>query len=236
MRALSSAWRSGVQLYDPSLWQAKYPEIEESMMRDATIRAALSKRFHMVAATDWSIQPRDPGSPVADLAVAVATELLKRARGNTQARLNLARACLSGSRYMRVHGAIEQVNIDGGLRSWWVPKSFEDIDKRSFRKVAERSSEGDLTAHWEQWHVGRGQWEPLTCDRLDSLAMHVYQDDESTFGYGRGLREALAWWWYAKEHVFVESLAAVERFAQGVVTASVVGSGTAAIAAASAAR
>jgi hypothetical protein len=52
---------------------------------------------------------------------------------------------------------------------------------------------------------------------------HVYQDDEGTLGHGRGLREALGWWWYAKTQVFQESLQAVERFAQGILTAKVDG-------------
>jgi hypothetical protein len=35
VRALSTAYRSGIQVHDPSLWLLREPELEEKMLRDA---------------------------------------------------------------------------------------------------------------------------------------------------------------------------------------------------------
>jgi hypothetical protein len=222
-RALSSAWRNGVQLNDPSLWLFRDPEVEEKMLRDADIRHAVGYRRHLIAGKDWSLLPRDETSPRAPLSTHVGTTLLKEIEGFTSARMNLARAFFSGARFARIHGEIRNLTLgDGKERTWWVPTRIEDIDKRMYR-IVPHNDDGDLSAHWERWDVGETTFETET--RFDALhtIKHVYQDDEASLGHGSALREALGWWWYAKEHVFQESLAAVEKFAQGVLTAKVDG-------------
>lgn len=222
-RALSSAYRNGVQLHDPSLWQFRDPEVEEKMLRDADIRHAVGYRRHLIAGKDWSLLPRDESSPRAPLATHVGTTLLKEIEGFTQARMNLARAFFSGARFARIHGEARTLTLgDGKPRTWWVPTRLEDTDKRMYR-IVPHNDEGVLSAHWERWDTGMVGFVPET--RVDALhtIKHVYQDDEATLGYGSALREALGWWWYAKTHVFQESLAAVEKFAQGVLVAKVDG-------------
>jgi hypothetical protein len=227
-RALSSAWRNGVQLHDPSLWQFRDPEVEEKMLRDADIRHAVGYRRHLIAGKDWQLMPKDPADPRGKMATAVGESLLRNIESFTQARMNLARAFFSGARFARIHGEPRILDLgDGKRRTWWVPTRLEDTDKRMYRIVPSKHDEGDgdvrLSAVWERWNVGASRFEPET--RWDALhtIKHVYQDDEATLGYGSALREALGWWWYAKEHVFQESLAAVERFAQGIITAKVDG-------------
>lgn len=222
-RALSGAWRNGVQLHDPSLWQFRDPEVEEKMLRDPDIRHAVGYRRHLIAGKDWSLLPRDETSPRAPLATHVGTTLLKEIEGFTQARMNLARAFFSGARFARIHGEPRTLTLgDGKPRTWWVPTRLEDIDKRMYR-IVPKNEEGDLSAHWERWNVGEVGFDPET--RFDALhtLKHVYQDDEATLGYGSALREALGWCWYAKEHVFQESLAAIEKYAQGMLVAKIDG-------------
>tara|TARA_R110000765_G_scaffold41597_1_gene88516 strand:- start:1192 stop:2514 length:1323 start_codon:yes stop_codon:yes gene_type:complete len=222
-RALSSAWRNGVQLHDPSLWLFRDPEVEEKMLRDADIRHAVGYRRHLIAGKDWALVPRDETSPLSDLSVHVGTTLLKEVEGFTQARMNLARAFFSGARFARIHGEPRVLDLgDGKKRTWWVPTRIEDLDKRMYRVVPNNDG-GSLSAHWERWNVGAAEYDVET--RFDAVhtIKHVYQDDEASLGHGSALREALGWWWYAKEHVFQESLAAVEKFAQGVLIAKVDG-------------
>jgi len=222
-RALSSAWRNGVQLHDPSLWQFREPEIEEKMLRDADIRHAVGYRRHLIAGKDWSLLPRDESSPRAELANHVGTTLLKEIEGFTQARMNLARAFFSGARFARIHGEARVLTLgDGKSRTWWVPTRLEDVDKKMYR-IVPHNDEGKLSAHWERWNVGESLFEAESRWDAAHTIKHVYQDDEATLGYGSALREALGWTWYTKEHVFQESIAAVERFAQGVLTARVDG-------------
>lgn len=223
IRALSSVWRNRTQLHDPSIWLQRDPEAEEKMLRDADIKAAIGLRKHMIAGKDWNLTPLVDTSPSADMAVHVGTELVKKIEGFTQARMNLARAFFSGARFARVHGEPQVLTLgDGRPRTWWVPIRLEDLDKRSYRIVP--TSDGDeLRAHWERWDVGAAAWVAESRRHAVQTIRHVYEDDQATLGYGSGLRDALGWWWYAKEHVFQESLMAVEKFAQGTYRAKVDG-------------
>lgn len=224
VRALSSAWRSGVQLYDPSVWLARDPEAEEKMLRDADIAHAVAFRRHLIAGRQWTLQPLEKESPRGPVAVGVGAGLLGCIRHFTGARLNLARAFFSGARFARIHGEARIMRIgDGRLRTWWVPTHLEDLDKRSFRIVPDKVGSGPLTAHWQRWDVGASQWKDQSVADARETIRHVYQDDQGSLGYGRGLREAIGWWWYAKENIFHESLQAAERFAQGIITAKIDG-------------
>jgi hypothetical protein len=111
---------------------------------------------------------------------------------------------------------------DGKPRTWIVPTRLEDMDKRMFRIVPDIHGD-ELAAHWESWDVFEQRWESESVTDARTTIRHVYQDDQATLGHGRALREALGWWWYAKEHVFQESLQAVERFAQGIIHAKIDG-------------
>lgn len=223
VRALSQVWRNSIQTYDPSLWLLRDPEVEEKMLRDADIAHAIQHRKHLIAGRKWACTPRVPGSPRASMSVAVASELLEGIKHFTTARLNLARAFFSGARFGRIHGVVRTLNIgDGKPRQWWVPTRIEDMDKRMFR-IVPKTKDGQLSAHWERWNVATDQWEVQTVEDAIHTIRHVYQDDQPSLGYGKGLREALGWWWYAKEHVMQESLQAIERFAQGILTAKIDG-------------
>jgi len=223
VRALGAAWRNGIELHDPSLWLIKEPEMEEKMLRDADIAHAVGFRRHLIAGRRWNVIPANEGNKRSALAVGVATHLLQQIEHFTQARLNLARAFFSGARFARIHGKVKTLTLgDGKARKWWVPTRLEDMDKRMFRITPVRD-EGEPKIQWKQWDLLKDDWRPLTVEEIALTVRHVYQDDQASLGHGRGLREALAWWWWAKEHVFRESLQAVERFAQGILTAQVDG-------------
>lgn len=225
VRALSTAWRNGVQIYDPSLWLTRDPELEEKMLRDADIAAAVSKRRMLIAGQQWSVLPKVEKSPRAAVAVSVAHGLLDNIERFFDARVNLARAFFSGSRFARIHLEPKVLTLgDGKPRTWLVPVRLEDMDKRYFRIVAKQDTRTlQINAHWERWNLGKQVFEVESAQDAMRTIRHVYQDDQGSLGHGRGLREALGWWWYAKEHVFQESLQAVERFAQGILTAKVDG-------------
>lgn len=196
------------------------------MLRDADIAHAVGFRRHMIAGRQWTLTPKQKKSPRGDMAVSVGTELLGHIKHFTNARLMLARAFFSGARFARIHGTTKRLPIgDGKVRTWWVPTKLEDEDKRMYRIVPDGvTKDGKLVkAHWEHWNIAQSAWEPHTDQDAAHTIRHVYQDDQATLGHGRALREALGWWWYAKEHVFHESLQAVERFAQGIISAKVDG-------------
>lgn len=227
VRALSQVYRNSVQLFDPSMWLVRDPEAEEKMLRDADIAHAIDFRRKLIAGRQWQLTPRVERSPVAELAVEVGTELLGGISHFTRARLNLARAFFSGSRFARIHGEPRNMTIgDGKPRTWWVPVRLEDEDKRIYRPVPElKQQEGTtdvaLAAHWERWNVANQRWDTETRTQAMHTIRHVYEDDQATLGFGRALREALGWVWYFKTEVMQETLQAVEKFAQGTLHAKV---------------
>jgi hypothetical protein len=224
VRALSSAYRAGTQLHDPSMWLLRDPEAEEKMFRDADIRHAVGYRRHLISGRGWSVAPKQEGSPRAAMSTHVATELLKNIKHFTQARMNLARAFFSGARFARIHGTWKTLTIgDGRARKWWVPIRLEDMDKRMYRQVMDSTDGQDLAGHWERWNLGKQEFVPETRKDVRHTIRHIYQDDQAALGHGSALREAVGWWWYAKTHVFQESLQAVERFAQGILAAKIDG-------------
>lgn len=216
VRDLTAAWRGGWQTYDPSIWLQREPELEEKMLRDPDIAHAIGFRRSLIAGKQWSCVSDDNDDPMAELAIEVATKLLKKIRRFTEARMNLARAFFSGARFGAIHGGPEVLTIgDGKPRVWWVPRRIEDQDKRQFRIVARQDWGDPIRAEWEVWDVSAGDWRKPTQTENDTTIRHVYQDEQATLGYGRGLREALGIAWYAKQSVFEESLQANERFGQG---------------------
>lgn len=222
--ALQTAWRSGVQLYDPDVWLHREPELEEAMLRDADIAQAVTLRRHLIAGRDWSLVPKNDAAPGADVATAVGTELLGAIRKFSGARFNLARAFFSGSRFAFVHGSLRTLTIgDGTPRKWWVPSRIEDRDKRRYRFVPFHEDDEKLGGQWEIFNVATGTWDVVSERERRQTIRHVYQDDEGTLGHGRGLREALGWWWYAKTNTLQETLQAVERYGQGILTAKIGG-------------
>ena len=225
VQALSQAWRNNIQLHDPSVWLLRDPEVEEKMLRDADIRHAVGYRRHLIAGRDWTLTPKIESSPRSDMAVHIGTELVKNIKHFTQARLNLARAFFSGARFAHIVGSPQVLPLgDGKPRTWWVPTSLMDLDKRMFRIVPKHDpKDQSISAHWEKWDIGAQKFDPQSMQSARQTIRHVYENDQASLGSGSALREALGWWWYAKTHVFQESLAAVERFAQGIIHAKVDG-------------
>jgi hypothetical protein len=223
VRAYSEAWRNQQHLHDPSTWLLREPEIEEKMLKDADIGQALTYRKHLIAGRKWALTPRCETDALCDLAVEVGTTLLEGIDNFTGARMLLSRAFFSGSRFARIHHEPRVLTIgDGVARTWLVPTRLEDLDKRMYRIVPTNDGE-TISAHWERWNTARGEWKSESMQDGVQTIRHIYQDDQASLGHGRGLREALGWWWYTKMHVMQESVQAVEKYAQGILTAKIDG-------------
>lgn len=227
VRALYSAYRNGVQLYDPSIWLTRDPEAMEKMLRDADIAHAVGFRQHLIAGRQWTLQPKSKTktgtATQGDLAVDVGTALLGEIENFTASRMHLAAAFLTGQRFASIHyrPRVEAFG-DGKPRTWMMPVALKDIDKRYYRIVPKHDG-GKITATWQRFDLIRGDWVEETAREGVDVIRHTYRDEQATLGYGRGLLEALGWWWHAKSNVFAESLQAVERFAQGILHAKIDG-------------
>lgn len=223
-RELTQALRSyAPQIWEPSVWLTREPDIEEKMLRDADIAHVIGFRQSLIAGKQWALLPKAEGDPASEMAVFVGTEILKAIKKFTEARRNLSRAFFSGSRFARIHAEMRKTKLGDGLeRTWWVPFRLEDIDKRQYRIVPDGDEER-VAGHWERWNIAKGDWEPETQTDALLTIRHVYNDTQNNLGYGQALRESLGWVWYAKTKVFQEYLTSVERHAGGTLQAKVEG-------------
>lgn len=220
---LTAAYRNGEQLFEPGVWLQRDPEVEDKMLRDADIKHAVGYRQSMIAGSDWEIQPDEPRGSLGPLTKEVGTALVKRIKGFTKARRNLAIAFFSGARYARIHGQHMRLDIgDGKWRTWWVPVRLEDMRKHVLRIKPHNDGE-NVSAHWQQWNVAKGEWQDLKRSEATEIIRHIYDDDQETLSLGKGLREALGWIWYAKTNVFQDNLSAISRYGGGLLKVAVDG-------------
>lgn len=225
VQALTTAYRSRVQLWNPVVWENREQELEEKMFRNGDIRGALSLRYSLVAGRTFTILPRNPRAANAPMALLVANQLLAGIAKFTEARKLLASACFSGARFARIEWMPRELDLgDGQLRTWLVPVGLRDADVRTYRIAPDwKPNEDELRSYWQRWSIPRGKWiDETTEDDLDTIR-HVYGNRQGSLGYGDGLKDALGWWWYAQTEIFADSLAAVARFAQGMTTVKVRG-------------
>jgi phage gp29-like protein len=220
--ALAAMW-SAPYLEEVSAWLDREPDIERKMLLDPDIAHVVGARQAMIAGKTWTVVPQDPEHPNADVAVAVGKSILENIRGFTSARTILARAFFHGSRFARIHGTTRAAAYgDGKQRKWWVPVRLEDRDAHAFRTAITRTPD-KVTAKWEEFVPRDGRWVEQTPEQALLTVRYVYQDDQSTLGFGRPLREALAWIWFGKSNIYSDTMAASGRLSRGIVRAKVQG-------------
>ena len=222
VRALANVYRSGYRVYDPDFALSREPDIWEKARRDPVIAHAVELRLHMVAARKWSLDPasdRDEDKMAAKL----FEELFRKIGMFHQARYELAEAVLTSRsfQYMKTKRQPMELLIKGmegaPVLDWLVPTGLQDVDRRRFRwvPVNDFDDQGKRVMHTELelFSVVRERWERV--DRPDLFIKHVYSDQESRLGYGRGLLEAIYFYHYAKGIVLREGLQGLERWSQG---------------------
>lgn len=226
VHALSSAYRNGYRIYEPSPALTKDPNIYEKLMLDAVIYHAVQQRRHMVAGHKWLCKPASE-SPADKLWAAICEQLIKKIRNFNGALFNLANAIFVGSTYGMIEGERKWLTlIDGKPRNWFVPQSIRDVSKFRFKpspkRVNENTPEERIELEWQIHNIARDQYEPL--EHPECFIKHIYDDNEGSLGFGRGLVDAMFYYWRAKELVMTENVGAIERWAQGMIIAKIDGS------------
>jgi hypothetical protein len=223
---LQSAWARD-QIKYPSIWFARDQEYQDKMLRDQVIGQVIDHRAAMAAGKNWDVVPRQKSSPEADLAAAVLKEIIGLIPKFAETRRLLARAFFYGSRYGACKVGRHRLDIgDGRERIWWGVNKIIDQDQFRYRKVIRRGTDMPVRAEWEKRIIAgknAGKWQTVRKREALKIIGHVYNDAEEGLGYGKGLREALGWPWYAMSHTRQEALGAIERFARGWVVAKVDG-------------
>ena len=140
----------------------------------------------------------------------------------------LAEAVVQGRKFAFVKGEYRWIRVAGfPLFEWWLPTMLQDIDARRWRLAPVysedpgRPGKQTLSTRWELWSVERAAWENV--ENPEWFIKHCYQDEEGRLGYGRGLAEAIYFYWWAKGHTLQEVLQAIEKWAQGITIAKIDG-------------
>jgi len=224
LSAISSAYRNSLRLYEPSVWLAQEPEIEDKMLRDADVVHATSQRCKLIAGRQWTLQAESSGNEKSALAVAIGTKLLKNIRDFTQSRSKLARAFLHGQQMAWINWRPTVMTIgDGKPRTWIVPIKMQSIDKRWFQDKPIEEPDGTISIKHQRYDLKLRDFVFESPEESLCMVRHTYEDEQGTLGFGRGLREPLAWLWYTKTHSWQEYMNAAERFGQGVAVTKVDG-------------
>jgi hypothetical protein len=224
VRALSSAYRTGFRIYDPSPALSKDPGIYDKLMLDAVVFHAVQQRRHMVAGHKFQCHPASE-SPADKIWAQICEQLIGKIRNFKGALFNLANAVFVGSTYGMIQGERRWMPLfDGVPRNWFMPMSIRDVSKFRFRPVPKRTGSGadeEVTLEWQMHNVALDQFLPL--EHPECFIKHVYDDNESSLGFGRGLVDAMYYYWRAKELVMTENCSAIERWAQGLLIAKIDG-------------
>jgi len=217
VRDLADNYRPGRIIYDPDFALYEDAEFYQKIRRDTVTSHALQQRFHIVAGRKWSLEPHDEANNADVVAAHLLEKILERLPNFGTARLQLAKAILSGASYLAICGDWEWCRLPGDtqVRFWWVPGGLKSVGKSRFRMRVD----DDGTPQWELFSIQRRAWETL--ENPEHYIRHVYDDDEESMGFGRGLSEPLYLSLYAKQIVMNEGLAGLERWAQGIVRVGV---------------
>lgn len=225
---LGAILQHGLRAWDPSYSLSKDPEIWEKAQQDAVVSGAIERSLLETAGHDWGLNPfsDDP----ADVALAsILEDVIRRTPRFYESRRNLAEARFVGSAFARITGTFRKAKIhDGKTRRWWIPGRLVDIDRRRLRAIAvrSRSTESGAPDHeapyvlkWDLYSPARKRWEQL--DPRFPIVRHVYADNESRLGYGRGIMDSIYFAIYIRTIAMKDGLQGLKRWAQGLLIGKV---------------
>jgi hypothetical protein len=220
---LSAAYQKWFYITDPDIATQNDPLAWEKVRRDASIAHAIQRRRHAAAGLDWQILPASD-EPEDERCAEIMTELVTGIRRFQQARYNLAEAIFRGSSWGYIEGTRRAVRLqsDTKVRRWWTPVEIKHVDRYRFRIVRDlETSDSEIRTHWDIFNVGEDEWRRL--ENPEWFIRADFENTESSLGYGRGLLNAIYYWWRAKEVVMTLGLSGIERWCNGLLQVAVDG-------------
>ena len=216
--SLQSAYRANIRLYDPDYAIARDPAFKTKAMRDPIVQQALDIRLNMVAGKNWTVEPRSASANDDDKgAAAVMEDLILQWDAFSQARKRLGAAVMNARSYEFVEGRREAfaAGPESIEADWWFPTKSKNIDEARIRWRSIPTDDGEVRTVQE---IAPILPSPELWVQLDTfqLIQVIFNDEEGRLGYGRGLREAIYHYYWAKGVVMREGLQGLERWAQGL--------------------
>lgn len=221
--ALTSAYRNGLRLHDPSYPLERDPEIQQKMMRDPSIINAVEQRLATVVSRNWLINPQTD-SKVDTQVSKIAGEILKLLPNFMMARRELAMSAIWGRSMQYIEGERRKISVAGGpIMDWWVPTRLKDVNRGRWRYRPVHIEGADGTQRVKQvlelFSIDRFTWEQII--DINQWIIMTYNDTEDRLGYGFGLEEAIYFYFRAKTVAEEYNLQGLERWAHGIVVAKI---------------
>lgn len=191
----------------------------EKIRRDAVVQQLCAYRRHLVAGRDWHLDPGDD-SPQAKELASVIEWLIRKSKNFTAARFRLSDAIFLGLTsekmvmkvdYLTIPSSVSP-SLGGVMTQFMFVDKFMDIDKRRLRLEYRDYGKYNRDYYWTIFNIHRREWRRLT--NADNYIFHTYNNEEDTYGYGRGLNEAIFYYWRGKMFLLKYAQQFCEAFAK----------------------
>lgn len=232
---LANILKAAFRIPDPDFALAKDPRAFDKIRRDAKIMAFIMYRKHMIGGKFWFFSPGDNRS---SSMVPVYERIFQRITNLPTAIFRLADATFTGLAIEKMVGRVDWFafsasDFTGGNPptgigeeetqvQLWYPWKLRDIDKRRVKKEWAEVGPGKREYYWTIFNPEDFTWRAIE-DRT-AYIWHEYNDEEDTFGYGRGLFEPIYYYWHAKVYLLAYAQQYLETFGKPYVKAKI-GSG-----------
>ncbi len=194
------------------------------MDRHPIMRKLMNIRQTRGAGFHWTVK-EGADDPASKQLAQMDEWALKQMRGSHKTRKRMNSAIFEGISFERVFGEIrdypltdDEGNLTGQRIPIWVPTGSQHVDKRRMKQEKIKNENGEVVGvQWMQAGRHDGQFRPV--EHPEWYLIHVCDDQEDAFGYGRGLRQAMYVPYFMLCKVDEEGLGGVERWARGILSA-----------------
>lgn len=230
---MSTILRSAYRIPDPDFSLSKDPHAFDKIRRDARISAFIHYRKHMIGGKFFYFAPGDNRSAAM---VPIFERIFSRIVNLPTAIFRLADAIFMGLAIEKMIGRVESFSFSpedfrGGKAPdrikdntevlLWYPWKLKDIDKRRVKKEWAEANDGSGRREyfWTVYNPEDYTWRIIE-DRTPYI-WHEYNDEEDTFGYGRGLFEPIYYYWHAKVYLLAYAQQYLKTFGQPYLKAKI---------------
>jgi hypothetical protein len=221
---LRSKYGLGRLWIDPQPFaKSRDPLIFEKMQRDGVIAKAVQYRQHQIATAEYRFVA--PDSESREL-IPYFEALFRHCQNLHEGRMHLTHAIFEGIAWTKMFAdeATFGVGVDKTGQSnppiqWTVPVFAHvaadairrDVEKRKIKPEDGPEREVDVM-YWSTYNMQSHEW--LRVEKLENYLRLTYNDSAYTLGYGRGLIDAIWYYWYIKTQLLEKMLVGADKFAQ----------------------
>ncbi len=222
---LRSIFRRAREIIDTDLATQKEPQVWDKIRRDPICAQAIDIRTNNIAGDDFMVVPPKNPTPQEERLASIVQDALAEIDLFQSAQRLLAAGVFRARSYAFVESEERNIQLgQEGARPWRVPTRLVDIDKERVKKLdrnrvnARSRVRAGADPDWRWYLETRKKTDPKLIDfRRDPIVRMVWFNEERRLGFGYPLIESLYFYWWMKAEGLPLMLAALDRFALGIV-------------------